>query len=197
MEAILNSDTFFYTYILIPLLIFLARISDQSIGTLRIIFVSKGYKIIGPILGFFEVIIWLLAIGQIMQHLNNVWCYLAYGAGFATGNYIGMLLEERISLGTVLVRVIPRKDTTELVKALSSEGFGVTYFDAEGAKGPVKIVLTIVKRKQLPLITEIINIHNPNAFYTIEEIKRVSEGYILNEKSSNVFKRLLDSRKNK
>jgi uncharacterized protein YebE (UPF0316 family) len=159
--------------------------------------VSKGYKIIGPILGFFEVIIWLLAIGQIMQHLNNVWCYLAYGAGFATGNYIGMLLEERISLGTVLVRVIPRKDTTELVKALSSEGFGVTYFDAEGAKGPVKIVLTIVKRKQLPLITEIINLHNPNAFYTIEEIKRVSEGYILNEKSSNVFKRLLDSRKNK
>lgn len=197
METFFTSDTFFYTYILIPVLIFLARIGDQSIGTLRIIFVSKGYKVIGPLLGFFEVIIWLLAIGQIMQHLNNVWCYLAYGAGFATGNYIGMLLEERISLGTVLVRVIPKKDTTALVKTLIGEGFGVTHFDAEGAKGPVKIVLTIVKRKQLPLVTGIINQHNPNAFFTIEEIKRVSEGVMFNEKNGNVFKRLLDSRKNK
>lgn len=197
MLDLIPTDSFFYTYIFIPLLIFLARISDQSIGTLRIIFVSKGFKAIGPMLGFFEVIIWLLAMGQIMQHLNNVWCYLAYGSGFATGNYIGMLLEERLSLGTVLVRIIPKKDTTKLIENLKEEKFGITYLDAKGGKGPVNIILTIVKRKQLPRVIDIINRHNPNAFYTIEELKSVNEGVIPMEANRSIFKRLTQSRKNK
>ena len=91
----LASDTWFFTWILLPALIFLARILDQSIGTLRLIFLSKGMKYIAPFLGFFEVIIWLLAVGQIMQHLDNWLCYVAYGAGFAMGNFIGITLEER------------------------------------------------------------------------------------------------------
>ncbi|MFB6318302.1 DUF2179 domain-containing protein [Saccharicrinis sp. FJH54] len=197
MSEFIPTDSFFYTYILIPLLIFLARISDQSIGTLRIIFVSKGFKVIGPLLGFFEVIIWLLAMGQIMQHLNNVWCYLAYGGGFATGNYIGMRLEERLSLGTVLVRIIPKKDTTKLIENLRNEKFGVTYLDAKGGKGPVNIILTIVKRKQLPKVASIINEHNPNAFYTVEELKTVNEGVMPLETNNTIFKRLTQSRKNK
>ena len=197
MNITFANDAFFYTYILIPVLIFFARIADQSIGTLRIIFLSKGYKFIGPILGFFEVIIWLLAMGQIMQHLNNIWCYLAYGAGFATGNYIGMILEERLSLGTVLVRIVPKKDTTDLVTSLTLGNFGVTHLNAEGPKGPVKIVLTIVKRKQLGQIIQLINFHNPNAFYTIEEIKLVSHGVTPEEKRRGLFRRLADSRKNK
>lgn len=197
MSEFIPADSFFYTFILIPLLIFLARITDQSIGTLRIIFISKGYKAIGPMLGFFEVIIWLLAMGQIMQHLNNVWCYLAYGGGFATGNYIGMRLEERLSLGTVLVRIIPKKDTTKLIAELSDKRFGVTVLDAEGSKGAVNIVLTIVKRKQLHDVIGIINHHNPHAFYTVEELKSVNEGVIPSESQRSVFKRLTQSRRNK
>ena len=104
-------NTELFTWVILPLLIFLARILDVSIGTMRLIFVSKGMKYLAPILGFFEVIIWLLAISQIMQHLDNVLCYVAYGLGFAMGNYLGIVLEEKMSIGTVLIRVIPQKET--------------------------------------------------------------------------------------
>jgi uncharacterized protein YebE (UPF0316 family) len=102
MEQTLFFDSFWWTWVLLPLLIFMSRILDQSIGTMRLIFVSKGYRYIGPILGFFEVIIWLLAITQVLQHLNNPLSYIAYGAGFGMGNYIGIRLEEKLSIGTVL-----------------------------------------------------------------------------------------------
>ncbi len=160
-----------------PLLIFFSRILDQSIGTMRLIFVSKGFRHIGPILGFFEVIIWLLAITQVLKHLYNPMCYIAYGAGFAMGNYVGIRLEERISIGNVLIRIVPKMDTSELIAHLRDEGFGVTSVDAEGAKGPVKIVFTIIKRKSAARVIDVINRYNPNAFFTIEEIKAVKDGY--------------------
>ena len=99
-------DSFWFEWVLIPVLICLARIVDVSIGTLRIIFVSKGMRGIAPILGFFEVIIWLVAIGQIFQNLSNWVNYIAYGAGFAMGNFVGIYIEGKISLGYTLVRII-------------------------------------------------------------------------------------------
>lgn len=171
------NTTFWWTWVILPFLIFFSRILDQSIGTLRLIFVSKGLKNIAPVIGFFEVIIWLLAITQVMKHLNNPVSYIAYGLGFAFGNYIGILLEEKLSLGTVLVRIIPKKDTDELVNHLREAGFGVTTIAAMGGKGEVNIVLTILKRKKLKMVVNAINQYNPHAFYTIEEIKSVKEGY--------------------
>ena len=162
----------------LPFLIFLSRILDQSIGTLRVIFVSKGLKRVAPFLGFFEVIIWLLAVAQVMKHLNNPMSYFAYGSGFAMGNYIGILIEEKLSLGTVLVRVVPKKDTSQLINHLRDLNFGVTVVEAEGAMGTkVKIVFTITKRKNLFKVISAIDQYNPNAFYTIEEIKTAKEGY--------------------
>ncbi|MBS4014373.1 MAG: DUF2179 domain-containing protein [Bacteroidetes bacterium] len=177
MENIAFFDTFWWSWVVLPLLIFFARIIDQSVGTLRLIFVSKGYKKIAPILGFFEVIIWLIAIAQIMKHLDNPLCYIAYGGGFAMGNYIGILIEEKLSIGNVILRVIPKKDTSDLISHLRESGFGVTSVKAEGAKGEVDIVFTIIKRKDIAMAIEIINRFNPNAFYTIEEVKAVKEGY--------------------
>ncbi len=98
-----------YNYVILPLLIAIARIMDVSVGTIRLIFVSRGYKYMAPALGFVEVIIWLLAIGQIMQQLDNFMSYIGYGAGFAMGNYIGIILVEKMSIGTVVVRIIPKK----------------------------------------------------------------------------------------
>lgn len=177
MEGQVFFESFWWTWVLLPLLIFMSRILDQSIGTMRLIFVSKGFRYIGPVLGFFEVIIWLLAITQVLQHLYNPLCYIAYGAGFGMGNYIGIRLEEKLSIGTVLLRVVPKKDTTQLIRHLREDGFGVTSVDAEGASGPVKIVFTIIKRKSIPHAIRIVNQYNPNAFYTIEEVKAVKEGY--------------------
>jgi uncharacterized protein YebE (UPF0316 family) len=177
MDSTIFFESFWWTWILLPLLIFLSRIMDQSIGTMRLIFVSKGFRHIGPVLGFFEVIIWLLAITQVLQHLYNPMCYIAYGAGFAMGNYVGIRLEEKLSIGTVLLRIIPKRDTSPLITHLREEGFGVTSVDAEGASGPVSIVFTIIKRKSISRAIHIINQYNPNAFYTIEEVKAVKEGY--------------------
>ncbi|NTW25162.1 MAG: DUF2179 domain-containing protein [Lentimicrobium sp.] len=180
-----NSPVFIW--VVLPLLIFLARISDQTIGTLRLIFLSKGQKGLAPFLGFFEVIIWLLAVGQIMKHLDNVLCYVAYGGGFAMGNYIGMVIEEKLSIGNVLVRIIPKKDTKELIAYLRNSNYGVTSVEAEGAKGKVDIVFTIIKRKDVEEVASIINRFNPNAFYTIEEVKAINEGIFKKNRSRTIF----------
>ena len=108
-------DSWSFQWIILPLLIFLARITDQTIGTLRLIFLSKGYKFIAPFLGFFEVIIWLLAVSQIMKHLDNVMCYVAYGSGFAMGNFIGMAIEQKLSLGSVIIRLILKERIMNLL----------------------------------------------------------------------------------
>jgi uncharacterized protein YebE (UPF0316 family) len=177
MTDFLQSDL--WVWVVLPLLIFFSRILDQSIGTLRVIFVSKGLKNIAPFFGFFEAIIWLLAVTQVMKHLGNPMSYIAYGAGFAMGNYVGIMIEEKLSLGTVLIRIIPIKDTTQLVECLKENGFGVTKIDAEGVMcKKVKILFTITKRKNVPVVIKMINQYNPNAFYTIEEIKAVREGYL-------------------
>jgi uncharacterized protein YebE (UPF0316 family) len=170
------TDSWFFTWVLLPGLIFFARILDQSIGTLRLIFLSKGMKYIAPFLGFFEVIIWLLAVGQIMQHLDNWLCYVAYGAGFAMGNFIGITLEEKLSIGTSIIRVILSGESPELIAALKSQNFGLTILDAEGAKGKVKVLFSIIRRKEIPTFLNTLHLHHPSAFYTIEDVKEAKEG---------------------
>lgn len=190
----LASDTWFFTWILLPALIFLARILDQSIGTLRLIFLSKGMKYIAPFLGFFEVIIWLLAVGQIMQHLDNWLCYVAYGAGFAMGNFIGITLEERLSIGTSIIRVILSSESPELLATLKLHNFGLTILDAEGSKGKVKVLFSIIRRKEIPIFLKTLHDYHPMAFYTIEDVKEAKEGVFkhIREKSlANGFASML------
>jgi len=164
-----------YTWILLPLLIFFARVCDVSLGTIRIIFVSKGIKYLAPIVGFFEILIWLLAIGQIMQNLNNVFYNIFYAGGFATGNYVGILLEEKLSIGTVGIRVITKRGAEKLIKVLKNAKFGITVVDAEGSKGSVKIIFTVVKRQNIRKVINIVKQYNPKAFYSIEDIRFVSD----------------------
>ena len=178
----LISDSWFFTWVLLPGLIFLARILDQSIGTMRLIFLSKGLRHIAPFLGFFEVIIWLLAVGQIMQHLDNWLCYVAYGAGFAMGNFIGMTLEEKLSIGTSIIRVILSNESPELISELKMHNFGLTILDAEGAKGKVKILFSIIRRKEISEFLTILHHYHPTAFYTIEEVKEAKEGVFNRQK---------------
>jgi uncharacterized protein YebE (UPF0316 family) len=187
LNVLLYNDSDFFTWIILPLLIFLSRIADQSIGSMRLIFLAKGFKFIAPMLGFFEVIIWLIAVSQIMKHLDNVLCYIAYGAGFAMGNYIGMTLEERISIGTVLVRIIPNLNTEELIYALRTRNFGLTTIDANGSRGEVKIFISIINRKDLKEYIAIINKINPNAFYTIEDVKTINQGIVRNNQRNSIF----------
>jgi uncharacterized protein YebE (UPF0316 family) len=164
-----------YTWLIIPLLIFLARIVDVSIGTIRILFISRGKKYLAPIMGFCEVLIWLLAIGQIMRNLTNVFCYVAYAGGFATGTYVGLWIEEKLAVGLLMVRVVSHRDASPLIEHLQKEQFGVTHVAARGVTGKVRIVFTIIKRSDLSKVIEIIRRFNPNAFYSTEDVRSVSK----------------------
>lgn len=190
IASIFASESPWFTWVILPILIFLARIGDQTIGTVRLIFLSKGYKHLAPFLGFFEVIIWLVTVSQIMQHLDNVLCYVAYGGGFAMGNFIGMTIEERLSIGNVMIRIIPRNNSEQLVKVLRESNYGVTSVIAEGSQGRVDIVFTIIKRKDIDHVASIINELNPTAFYTIEDIKSIKEGIFKQSKGNSIFDHL-------
>ncbi|ASB50552.1 DUF2179 domain-containing protein [Alkalitalea saponilacus] len=169
-------DTFWFTWVIIPFLIFIARVSDVTIGTLRIVFISKGYKILAPILGFFEVFIWLLAMGKIFQNLDNWMYYVAYSAGFAVGNYIGLIIEEKLALGFMNLRIITHEQGDALIKRLANEGFGITSSEAQGTRSRVNIIYCVIKRSDYKLVADIIQEYNPNAFYTLEDIRFANMG---------------------
>lgn len=152
---------------------------------MRVIFISRGIKYLAPIIGFFEVIIWLLAIGQVMQNLTNVASYIAYGAGFAAGTLLGMMIEEKLSLGLVIIRVITRKDATGLLQHLHEHNYGFTSIDAEGSRGRVKILFMVLKRQHLREVIEVIKSYQPTAFYSIEDVKSVEEGVFPQKRSKN------------
>ena len=177
MESFFESDV--YLWVVLPLLIFTARILDVSIGTMRIMFVSRGMKAWSAFLGFFEVLIWISVIGQVLQNLSNPLTYIAYAAGFAAGNFIGILLEQKLSIGKIILRIITSKDVTELRKYLKSKDLRFTQLDGSGSEANVNILFTISDRKHLPVLIKGINEYVPSAFYSIEDVRRVRDGNFL------------------
>ncbi len=163
-------------YVLLPILIFCSRICDVSLATLRNIFIHKGFRTIVPIIGFFEVLIWLVAMKQVMNRADNIFCYLGWAGGFATGTYVGMRIEERLALGMQVVRIITAETSEKLIQALRDSNHGMTIVEAEGAKGPVKMIFSIVQRKHLKQLISIIEENQPNAFYSIEDIRNAHHG---------------------
>lgn len=157
------------------LLIFFARVLDVSLGTMRIIFVSRNLKKLAPIVGFFEVLIWIIVIGQVMQNLNSIAHYVAYAAGFAAGNYVGIVIEEKLAVGYVLTRIISKEHNKELIDHLRDEKCGVTVVDAHGKQGNVKILFSVIKRKKLYKVYEAIEKYSPNSFVSVEDIKTATD----------------------
>ena len=160
----------------LPLLVFLARIMDVSLGTLRIIFIGKGKRLLAPLLGFVEVFIWIVVVSQLVRNVSNWVGYLAYAAGFAAGNYVGMVIENRLAIGTLIVRAIVSGETETLIGSLKEAGYGMTRFDAHGANGPVKVIYTVINRKELGDISRLLQTNHPHVFYTVEEVRTASEG---------------------
>lgn len=165
-----------FRWIILPLLIFVARILDVTLGTMRIIFVSKGLKWLAPVTGFFEVIIWLLAMGQVMRNVDNVACYLAYGGGFAAGVFVGISLEERLAMGFLVLRIVTAREADSLISALAKANYGLTCVDARGSTGPVKLIYTVIKRKDLANVADLIAEFDPKAFYSVEEARKAKDG---------------------
>jgi uncharacterized protein YebE (UPF0316 family) len=171
-------DSQLFAWVILPILIFCARIVDVSIGTLRILFIARNQKLIAPVLGFFESLLWLIATGQIFRHLDNAVCFVAYAGGFAMGNYIGMLIENRLAIGQLVVRIITESNSNGLIEKMESAGFATTLLDGESASGKVKILFSVIKRKQLQNIVNLVTEFAPKAFYTVEDVQIAREAVV-------------------
>ncbi|MBU0958820.1 MAG: DUF2179 domain-containing protein [Nanoarchaeota archaeon] len=172
-ESILTSP--WYIYLVLPLLIFFGRVADVTLGTMRHIFIAKGIKFWVPLLGFVEIMIWLLVARQVIADISNVISYFAYAGGFATGNYVGMKLEEKLSFGKIMLRIVTGNNEESLIKKLKEQKYGLTIVQAKGVEGDVKVIFSIMERKQLTKAISILKEFNPHAFYTIEDVRFANE----------------------
>jgi uncharacterized protein YebE (UPF0316 family) len=162
---------------LLPVVIFFGRICDVTLGTLRIIFVSKGERTKAPIVGFFEVFIWIVIISQIISRANDVVSYLAYAGGYAAGNYVGIWVENKIAFGFQIFRIFATRNRgAELVRLLNQNGFGSTLIHGEGAVSQVEIVEAAVSRKTAQTIIALLSEFDPEVFYYIEDIRSKRKG---------------------
>ena len=154
------------------LLVVVARICDVSMGTLRVAFIARGRKYLAAACGFVEVFIWICVVSRVLSGEREIPIYVAYATGFACGTLVGMFIEEHLAVGWSLVRVITAKPVGELVRQLSAAGFGVTLQDAMGARGPVQVIVTLMPRKRVDEIQDILHAFDPAAFYTIEDVRQ-------------------------
>src|SRR5262245_26017271 len=130
-------------------MIFLAEMFVVTLSTIRIIAVSRGKKGVASVLGFFEITGWLFAIKEVMRNLEDPGCALSFAGGFTLGNYLGVLIDQKLALGTVVVRAVTPRDPSNLIQGLRSSAYGVTSIDARGVTGPVNIVFTVIPRREL------------------------------------------------
>lgn len=160
----------------LPLIIFFGRIVDVSLGTLRIVFVSKGARNIAPIIGFVEIFIWIVIIAQVFNQANGFLAYFSYAAGYAAGTYLGLTLENKIGFGYVKLRQFTKKHGTGLVHLLNNRGYGATLIKAEGAYAKVDVVETVVRRVDVRNVENMLQEFDPEAFYTIEDVRTRRRG---------------------
>lgn len=174
---------------ILPVLIFLSRIFDVTLGTLRIIFVNRGMKYLAPFIGFFEILLWLIVISQIMQNMNSPINYIAYAAGFAMGNFVGILLEQKIAMGVILLRIITQTKAQELIQYFRADGYFVTNIPATSNTGEVEVIYLNLRRKELKEALKMIKIFNPNAIYTITDMRLASKGMYPSWRRTNLLQR--------
>lgn len=161
-----------------PLVIFGLRIIDVSLGTVRILLAVRGHKLVVPFIGFFEVLIWVYAVGNAVRYLESGWHVLGYAAGFSTGSVVGLWIEQRLAIGYATIRVVSRHVGVELADALRAAGFGVTEFAARGRDGPVEVVYSVCKRRDIARVLTEVERWDAQAFITVEEPRDIRWGWM-------------------
>jgi uncharacterized protein YebE (UPF0316 family) len=157
--------------------IFFLRVSDMSLDTLRVLFVMRGRKAPAWGLGFFQSVIFLLAIGTVLTNLNNPIHIVSYAAGFATGNVLGMLIEERLAVGHILINIISPHKGTAIANRLREEGYAVTEISARGKDGMVTVLNCSVLRRKVGQVHQMVNDVDEKAFITADDIRPVRRGF--------------------
>ena len=180
--------------IIMAFAIFLARICDVSLGTVRTIVVFRGYRLIAGVIGFIEVTIWILAAGKVLGNLDQWYFVIAYSAGFASGNMLGIWLESKLAIGNVLITVVSENLHIHVCKVLRSYNYVVTEIEGKGRNSmAVEIGLIVQKRRNVPALLKLIEQTDPAAFYTVEDIRKTHNGIfnsndeVKTSKSTNIW----------
>jgi len=182
----------------LPILIFFARIGDVAIGTMRVILIMRGMKLMAATLGFFEVIIWIFAVSAVISNISqSLVTVLAYGAGFAAGTLVGMLIEETVALGDQMIRIVNVDASRPIVPFLRKRRLTVTQVAATGASGEAELCFLVVPRKKVKLTVQAIHRYAPGVFITIEDVRTsVGASVVFREESSRLplWRRLIKFR---
>lgn len=173
MSTIAELHPLFLTFI-----IFFARILDVSLGTVRTILVFRGHRLLAAIIGFFEIVVWVIAAGQVLQNLDAWYLIVAYAGGFGAGNYVGIWLESKLAIGREMVSAISFRADGGLARLLRERGFRAIDVDADMGRGPaVDLVITVTRRRRIPELLRTIVEADPEAEYSVSDIKMVHEGF--------------------
>jgi uncharacterized protein YebE (UPF0316 family) len=161
-----------------PFVIFGLRIVDVSMSTIRILLAVRGHKMVVPLIGFFEVLIWVTAVGNAIKFLDSPLHLLGYAGGYATGSIVGLLIEEQLAIGYATIRVVSTHAGVEMADGLRTIGFGVTEFGAMGRDGRVEVLYTVCKRRDVARVITEIERWDAQAFITVEEPREIHWGWM-------------------
>lgn len=165
------------TAVLAGLFVFAMRVTDMSLDTLRMLFVMRGQRLLAGALGSVQAAVFILAVGAALRGPLNVWTVTGYAAGFGVGVILGMMAEERLAFGYVMFRVYSSTSGIEIARALRGAGHAVTDFVAHGRDGRITVVNSVVARKDAPAVRAIIDDIDPQAFVTVDDVRRLRRGY--------------------
>ena len=161
-----------------PLVVFCLRVTDVSLATLRMLLIMRNRRFFAPLIGFFEILIWVTAVGIVIQHLDSPLHVIGYAAGFATGNFVGLMIEERLALGLATIRTVVKEGGAELAGGLRDAGFGVTEMLGRGRDGTVEVLYSVLPRRQVGRALGLINAGAPESFVVVDEPRRVQRGLL-------------------
>lgn len=161
-----------------PVLIFGLRVVDVTLATLRMLLTMRDQRVVVPVIGFFEALIWVVAIATAIQNLQSPWHVLGYAGGFAAGTVVGLWVEGKLAMGLATIRVISRAEGEQIANALRAEGFGVTEFDGYGRQGKVELLMTLVKRRQIGDVLKIAEELDDDAFISVDEPRTIRRGWM-------------------
>jgi len=158
--------------VLLALGIFLARIADVSMGTVRILVGFRGYRLLAAAIGFCEAAIWVVAASKVIQHLDAWYLVVAYAGGFASGNYLGLTLERRLAVGRELARIISYRPDAALAQELTRRGWPVVELHGTRRNHePVEVMYVVAARRRMPELLALVRQFDPEALYTITDVK--------------------------
>jgi uncharacterized protein YebE (UPF0316 family) len=162
-----------------PIVIFLLRIVDVTLDTMRVLFMVRGRRLPAGILGFLMALVWIIAVGNAMKHLDSIWHILGYAAGYGTGTMVGITIENFVAFGLIQLRIVSKHGGVEIAEALRDRGYGATEFSGFGRDGAVEIVQSVVQRAHMDEVLALVDKFDDTAFVTVEDPQVLRGGSVV------------------